>query len=368
MILPISHERMTARRWPIVTTIVFALCLLVQAIWPALTASADAHIESANRAVDEYYADHPYLLLPAESTQDDMDQELAKLRQEVAELSPGPAPDDETRRAEQGHLDELRGAVDAAERSTPLHRFGFVPAERNWPALLTYGFVHSGWLHLAGNMWFLFLCGMNLEDRWGRLVFPLFYLAAGAIAALAHLALSPHSEAPLVGASGAVAGAMGAFAVLFAKTRVRFAALVGFRFVTFSAPALVMLLVWAAIEGLWAFLFPGDGTAHWAHVGGFAFGIAAALVLRRTGVDHKLDDAVERVATLGDDPRIESARLLVTQGNPRQAMAMLEGLALEKPRSAHVHEAIAEVARVLGDDAREQKARQRASAIRASAV
>src|SRR5215472_13347342 len=111
MIIPISHERMTARRWPIVTTIVFALCLLVQAVWPALTASADARIEGANREVNEYYADHPYLLLPADTTQDDMDKELAKLQQEVAALSPGPAPDDETRRAEQGHLDELRAAV-----------------------------------------------------------------------------------------------------------------------------------------------------------------------------------------------------------------------------------------------------------------
>jgi membrane associated rhomboid family serine protease len=368
MILPISHERMTARRWPIVTTFVFAACLLVQVVWPAIGRGADARIESATRDIAEYVGDHPYLQVPPGAAPDLMDEELAKLQRDISELTPSAVPDDDTRRAEQEHLQELIAELDAARRADPLHRFGFVPADRNWGALLTYSFVHSGWLHLAGNMWFLFLVGMNLEDRWGRLVFPLFYVAAGVVAGLAHMLMRPHDALPLIGASGAVAGAMGAFAIIFAKTRVRFAALIGFRVVTFTAPALVMLLVWAAFEALWALVFTGDGTAHWAHVGGFAFGLGAALLLRRTGFDHKLDDAVERVATLGDDPRIESARLLVTRGNPQQALAMLEGLAVEKPRSVHVHEAIAEVARALGDDAREQKARQRADAIRASTV
>jgi hypothetical protein len=205
---------------------------------------------------------------------------------------------------------------------------------------------------------------MTLEDRWGRVVFPLFYLASGAVAALTHGLLAPHDTTPLVGASGAIAGCMGAFAVVFARTRVRFLLLVTLRPQTFSAPAFVVLPIWGAFELLWARLAPGDGTSHLAHAGGFVFGALAALVLRSTGMDRRLDDTVERVAVLGDDPRIDEARRLVRAGQAKEAITMLEGLAIEKPQSVHVHEAIAEAARALGDDAREQKASARARLLR----
>src|SRR5262249_18831982 len=153
-------------------------------------------------------------------------------------------------------------------------------------------------------------------------------------------------------ASGSIAGCMGAFAVAFARTRVRLLLLVTLRPRSFTAPAFVVLPLWAGFELLWARLFPGDGTAHEAHAGGFAFGVVAALVLRWTGMDRRLDDSVERVATLGGDPRIDEARRLVKKGNATLALAMLEGLAQERPQSPHVQDAIAEVARALGDDAR----------------
>jgi len=250
--------------------------------------------------------------------------------------------------------------------SDPYHRFGYIPAHPSVVALFTSQFIHAGWMHLAGNLWFLVFCGMTLEDRWGRVVFPLFYLASGAAAALTHGLFSPHDTAPLIGASGAIAGCMGAFAVAFARTRVRFALLITFRPRTFTAPAYAVLPVWAAFEALWGWILPGDGTAHLAHVGGFVFGIVAALVLHWTGVDRRLDDSVERAATLGSDPRIDEARVLVKSGDAKVALAMLEGLAQEKPDSVHVQEAIAEAARALGDDAREQKARQRALRLRAA--
>ena len=278
---------MRARRWPVVTTLLFVACVLVQAI--------------------------------------------ASVRAQAAD--------------------------DLAQR------FGYLPATPSALALLTCTFVHQGWLQLAGNMWFLFLCGMTLEDRWGRVVFPLFYAASGAAAALAHGLVYAHDTVPLVGASGAIAGCMGAFAVAFARTRVRFALLVTLRPRVFTAPAYAVLPFWAVFEAVGGWLLPGEGTGV-AHVGGFAFGVAAALVLRWTGVDRRLDDSVERVTTLGDDPRIDEARRLLKRGDSKLALAMLEGLAQEKPESVLVQEAIAEVARALGDDAREQKARQRAGRLR----
>jgi membrane associated rhomboid family serine protease len=317
---------------------------------------------AADRAV-EYFADHPYLQVPAGALPE-LDPETVDLGHQAARaLEP---PDDETMAGEQKQLDALIAAARAAPSEDPMQRYGYVPARHNWLGLLTSPFVHAGWMHLAGNMWFLFFCGMTLEDRWGRIVFPLFYLSAGAVAALVHGAFMPHDTAPLVGASGAIAGCMGAFAVAFARTRVRFAWLLAVRPRIFTAPAYVVLPFWAVFEAAWGFIFPADGTAHWAHVGGFAFGVVVGLVLHRTGLDRRLDDAVEVAAVLEGDPRIEEAKLLLRRGRGPEALAMLEGLTIERPDSAVVQEAMAEVARATGDDARAQKATQRAERLRAS--
>ena len=363
MIFPISHERMTARRWPIVTTLLVAACLFVQVFLSMRGGEGSRREEDARADAVQYFAQHPYLdvkpgVIP------ELDEETVKMAHTAA--SAVDVPDDDVKAAEQAELDTRLAAASHVTPTDPVHRFGYVPAHPSVLALFTSQFIHAGWLHLAGNLWFLVFCGMTLEDRWGRVVFPLFYLAAGAVAALTHGLFSPHDTVPLIGASGAIAGCMGAFAVAFARTRVRFALLITFRPRTFTAPAYAVLPIWAAFEALWGWILPGDGTAHLAHVGGFVFGIVAALVLHWTGVDRRLDDSVARAATLGGDPRIDEARLLVRGGDAKVALAMLEGLAQEKPDSVHVQEAIAEAARALGDDAREQKARQRALRLRAA--
>lgn len=364
MIFPISHERMSARRWPIVTTILLLACVVVQLVL-SLGPPPDTHREdAAGEKASEYFTEHPYL-----DVKPDVIPELGAETVMVAHAaSQGMAPDDATRADEQHELDSLIAAAARApaDGTDTYHRFGYVPAHPTLLGLFTYQFVHTGWLHLAGNMWFLVLCGMTLEDRWGRLVFPLFYLACGAVAALSHGLVRPHDTVPLVGASGSIAGCMGAFAVAMARTKVRFALLITLRPRMFTAPAFVVLPFWAAFEALWGWILPGDGTAHHAHVGGFLFGVAAAGVLRWTGVDHKLDDSVDKVVKLGGDPRVDEARILVQRGDAKLALAMLEGLATEKPDSAHVQDAIAEAARALGDDARAQKAVQRATRLRAA--
>jgi hypothetical protein len=160
---------------------------------------------------------------------------------------------------------------------------------------------------------------------------------------------------------------MGAFTVAFARTRVRFLFLLTLRPRTFSAPAYTVLPIWAAFEFVSAYLFPSDGTAHWAHVGGFAFGLVVGLVLHRTGWDRRLDDAVEVASVLGGDPRIDEARRLLRVGRSDEASAMLEGLAIERPDSAVVQEALAEVAGARGDEPRAAEARKRAARLRATA-
>lgn len=234
-------------------------------------------------------------------------------------------------------------------------RLAYVPAQANFLSLLTYMFVHADLWHLVGNMWFLFLCGLSLEDRWGRLPFAIFYLVAGVVAAGVHHLVTADPSAALVGASGAVAGAMGAFLVLFATTKIRFLAFFTLRPITFSAPAYVMLPLWALVEVLYGLVSNAlGGTAHSAHLGGFVFGVVVAGLFRVLGLDHRLDDAVERTVVLGDDPRIDAARMLVGRGDAVQAIALLEGLAKEKPESKHVLAALRE-ARASADGAADGK-------------
>lgn len=276
MLLPISHDKMSVRRMPVVT---IALVFLTVALHVLLTLSDRATLVE---------------------TED----------------------------------------LEEAALSLSSQRFGYVPARANLLGLVTHVFVHGDIWHLVGNMWFLFLCGLALEDRWGRVAFPAYYLVGGVVAAGVHHVARPDSHAALIGASGAVAAAMGAFLVLFGTSRIRFVGALGFRVFSFHAPAYVMLPLWAGIEIVYGLTLRASHTAHWAHVGGFAFGAAVALVFRVAGVDRKLDDAVERAAVLGDDPRVDAARALVERGEADQAVALLEGLAKEKPSSVHVREAL----------------------------
>ncbi|HXK53289.1 MAG TPA: rhomboid family intramembrane serine protease [Hyphomicrobiales bacterium] len=147
--------------------------------------------------------------------------------------------------------------------------------------LLTYNFVHGSWLHLIGNMLFLWVFGDNVEDATGHFRFLLFYLGCGIFAGLAHSATLPASDLPLVGASGAVAGVIGAYLMLHPK--VRLWVLIMWR-IPIRVPALWALGFWAAMQLFNALGSAGDNVAWWAHVGGLAAGAGLIVFLRRPGV------------------------------------------------------------------------------------
>ena len=170
--------------------------------------------------------------------------------------------------------------LSSSERRLPAQRPVFCITIKP-STLITYQFLHGGFLHLFGNLFFLFLAGPFIEDVWGRPVFAAFYLTAGALSALMFALRYPELDEPLIGASGAVAGVMGAFLVRYWKTRIRFLYFfIPFRPGTFTAPAWLMLPLWFARELVfaqaWDVASPGTGgggVAHWAHVWGFAFGL-----------------------------------------------------------------------------------------------
>ncbi|QXP86833.1 rhomboid family intramembrane serine protease [Methylococcus capsulatus] len=142
--------------------------------------------------------------------------------------------------------------------------------------LVTHMFLHGGWFHIIGNMWFLWVFGDNVEDAMGPLRFVAFYVLCGLAAAAAQIASDPGAAVPMVGASGAIGGVMGAYARLYPRTQVITLIFLGFYWTTVAIPAFAMLGYWFFIQlisGLPALGSTSGGVAFWAHVGGFLAGV-----------------------------------------------------------------------------------------------
>jgi membrane associated rhomboid family serine protease len=186
------------------------------------------------------------------------------------------------------------------------HLFGIVPARYAhpdwalwvgfpindyWP-FLTSMFLHGGWLHIIGNMWTLWIFGDNVEDRMGPARFVVFYLLCGLAAGIVHQVTNPDATVPTVGASGAIAGVMGAYLVLFPRARVIVLLPILFFPFFFELPAMFYLGFWALTQvfsGTLSLATPGGlgGIAWWAHVGGFGTGIALQFFFVRRGAAYR---------------------------------------------------------------------------------
>lgn len=163
--------------------------------------------------------------------------------------------------------------------------FGVVPADFSSVSLVTSMFLHEGWMHLLGNMLYLWIFGDNVEDQLGHFGFLVFYLGAGAAAALGQTAVSADSTIPMIGASGAIAGVMGAYFVLYPHSRVLTVVFLLFFMDMVEIPAIFFLGIWfikevfSGVGSLGAHAMNG-GVAFWAHVVGFAVGALVGLLCR----------------------------------------------------------------------------------------
>jgi len=172
------------------------------------------------------------------------------------------------------------------------YMFGIVPARftdpgwanaagfpaGGWWVFLTHQFLHGGWVHILSNMWMLWIFGNNVEDAMGHLRYGVFYLLSGVLAGLAQLLAQPHSQVPSLGASGAIAGVLGAYFLLYPKARVTVLVPLYFRPIFFEVPAVLYLGLWFVSQlfnGTLALASPEEvgGIAFWAHVGGFSAGM-----------------------------------------------------------------------------------------------
>lgn len=170
------------------------------------------------------------------------------------------------------------------------YRYGVVPEKFfllpgiTWVPLVSFMFFHGGWFHLLGNMLYLWVFGDNVEDRLGHAGYLLFYIASGAASGLTHILANPQSAVPTIGASGAVAGVLGAYFILFPRARVLTLVPIGFFITTVRFPAVVFLLLWFFMQVFNAMIAgavpEAQMVAWWAHIGGFLLGFAVGTVKR----------------------------------------------------------------------------------------
>jgi membrane associated rhomboid family serine protease len=155
-----------------------------------------------------------------------------------------------------------------------------------WLTILTSMFMHGGWMHILGNMLYLWIFGDNIEDNFGHAKFLIFYLVCGIAASFSHIFVDPNSAIPSLGASGAIAGVLGAYLIMFPRNRVRTLLPLGFLWTTIELPAVVVLGFWIVIQifSQYTATFKqsgGGGVAYMAHIGGFAVGLVLCLLFRR---------------------------------------------------------------------------------------
>jgi membrane associated rhomboid family serine protease len=344
MIIPIQHEKMSARRWPIVTLALILVNLVIFAATHRVVDEQDSQLWNVKEHILILAATHPNLVL-APRAREFVDGFQRQFPDDWTELqNPNSEVTDEwdarTRLIQdpvelQDQMDSLGGQYSQLTALSITERYAFIPADANPITYITSTFLHVDWWHVIGNMWFLWLAGFVLEDAWGRPLYLLIYLAAGAFACQFDAWTRPGSIIASVGASGAIAGLMGAFLVRFPKMKIRmmwFFDLGLFPFSRFWMRAYWLLPIWVLMEINYG-MGPRDGIGHWAHVGGFLFGGIAAVAIRYSGVEHKMNKAIEEQVTWTPDPEISQAGDLMEHHKFDEAAATLNNYLKTKPDS-----------------------------------
>lgn len=340
-LIPLGHEHDSTRRIPWVTFAILGLCVLAFALtgfgsWNSPTAAAER-----NERALTYFMERPYLALRPDVEKEILGADLEANQVTIAALREShPTPSPEVVAREQAELDRRMAGAFGHASVDPFQRFGLVPAHPSAVGWVTHLFLHGGWLHLLGNLFLLYLVGPFLEDVWGRPLFAAFYLVGGVLASAAFVLLYGSLEAPLIGASGAIAALMGAFLVRYRTTRVHFFYLVGFWMRgTFWAPAWVMLGLWFADQAFLASVAHGatgsgsGGVAYLVHVAGFAFGALGTLGLAKVRAEERVAPAIEAKISrpVVTRPALERALEAREVGNLEGAMTILRKNLAENP-------------------------------------
>ncbi len=355
MLIPIKHENMEARRWPVVTLALIAINVLVFLFTMSAVEDETPELAEIKSHILILAALHPELKMQPESQrlvdgfkQSHFDQwkHVQSPYRDVMNTYDGKIKMMEDPSKLQDEMDSLNAQLVSLAKTSIAEQYAFVPAQPRAITYLTANFLHGGWLHLIGNMWFLWLAGFVLEDAWGRWLYSAFYLIAGAAALQFYAWSNPGSITPTLGASGAVAALMGAFLVRFPKMKIEMAWIWWFsiakmlrtgnpfQMFQFQASAFWLLPFWLLTEILYGwFLGSSSGVAHWAHVGGFLFGALAALAIQHSGIEHKTNQKIEEKLGWTNDPELEQASAMIDHGQLAEALPLLTKHVAAQPSS-----------------------------------
>ena len=314
--LPIGHDQPFYER-PWLTLSLIAACTVMLGITTFMEVRVERELTVAVADMEMVLAEHPGARVSF--TIEGLPEDLQPLIAPLIDATPG------------RHLTEGDLALEASLRrvlsvlnDAPALRFGFRPAHPDVGRAFAHMFVHGGFFHLLGNMLLLWVAGGVLECFWRRWAYVVLYFGSGFAGVLSHALSDPHGLTPVIGASGAVSGLLGAFLVGYPRTKIKiFYAGWFFRpfFGTTDRAAWVVLPLWAGVEILSAVISSGSGVAHWAHVGGFTCGALVALVARQ--MKWVAEDAgISRVAKIVEHEMPQRSPTLV-KAFARDAIAEL---------------------------------------------
>jgi membrane associated rhomboid family serine protease len=357
LILPIGHDQ-GIRHFPWVTAAIASLCLLVQVL-RTIGGPSEAELVAVTEELGQLENEllNPRLVIKLKELRERKARDLETIRTHIQMMQD-----------ERAELLAQLAAGTLVEKSDPRYqawreakaregrllrrdlgwRMAYRPADGASIELLLSAFAHAGWMHLLGNMLFLYLVGCNLEDRWGRSTFTALYLGGAAVSAATFYLWHRDSEILLVGASGAVAAAMGAFLICFHRARINF-------------------LVWSPFKGTYVkevfafWVFPmwfsqqlfnswlearmSLGVAYSAHVGGFAFGLVAALALKVSGIERsRLLPATAAGTEWKEDPEYLQALERIAAQDIAGAVTSLQAVLGRQPRHEGALEQLARIA------------------------
>ncbi|MGE0787344.1 MAG: rhomboid family intramembrane serine protease [Sandaracinaceae bacterium] len=279
IVLPIGHDRPVYDR-PWVTISLITACVGIFLASEVLSHAAMRELTAAANEVDAISANHPDARITF--TIEGLPQPLRPIIDPLIDTRPDrrPQPGD-------AELDQAMRRLIAAMNRLPELRFGYRPGHPTVLGAIGHMFMHGGYMHLFGNMLFLWVAGGVLECFWRRWAYVGLYFLSGLAGLAAHHLSQPHSLVPLVGASGAIAGLIGAFVVSYPQARVRLGYFVWLivrpLYGSWYIKAWIVIPLWALSELLHALLAGPDGVAYWAHVGGFGCGVLAGIVGRLAG-------------------------------------------------------------------------------------
>ncbi len=321
-IIPVGSEE-GVRRLPYVTIGLIALNAIIWVITGLTLNSQVAELERLNERLLEIESHYAYELItedPALLNETDYN----KIRERIYAGDVIPVGTEDYRQWK-----TIYEKYKKNHENLVFNQLGVTPARFNFLKLFSSLFVHANFFHILFNMLFLWLVGCNIEDDWSWKVFLGLYIISGLVAGIFHCIAFPHSQVPLIGASGAIAGVMGAFMVRHFKTKIRFAYFL-FIFIrpyfgTFSVYAGIALPIWFVQQIFGASWGGESGTAYWAHIGGFIFGAAIGASFKYFGIEKKyiepmVEDSFEKLPL---SPRMKEAHALLDAGDVEAAMPLV---------------------------------------------